>query len=50
MASKAARERIAIELKKWLRSQVQYKTVKDLQMPTGISYESFKAPAAHRNP
>lgn len=42
MPSKAERERIAIELKKWLRSQSRYKTVKDLQVPTGIPYESLK--------
>ncbi len=42
MPSKAERERIAIELKKWLRSQSHYKTVKELQAPTGIPYESLK--------
>ena len=42
MPSKTERERIAIDLKKWLRSQGRYKTVKDLQAPTGIPYESLK--------
>ncbi len=42
MPPKADRERIAIELKKWLRSQDHYKTIKDLQGPTGIPYESLK--------
>jgi hypothetical protein len=42
MASKTERERIAIDLKKWLRSQGQYRRVKDLQAPTGIPYESLK--------
>ncbi len=42
MASKAERERIAIDLKKWIRSQSRYETIADLQAPTGIPYASLK--------
>jgi hypothetical protein len=42
MASKSERERIAIELRKWMRSQNRYKTVAELQAPTGIPYSSLK--------
>jgi hypothetical protein len=42
MHSKADRDRIAIELKKWLRSHSLYRKVADLQAPTGIPYASLK--------
>lgn len=42
MPSKSDRERVAIDLKKWLRSQPQYKTIADLRNPTGIPYTSLK--------
>lgn len=42
MASKEKRERIAIELKQWLRSQSRYKTIRELEAPTGIPYSSLR--------
>lgn len=42
MASMTERERIAIDLKKWLRSQPRYKTIRELEKPTGIPYSSLK--------
>lgn len=42
MASEAERERIAIELKVWLRSQSRYKTIRELEGPTGIPYSSLR--------
>ncbi len=55
MASKAERERIGIDLKRWMRSQGRYKTIRELEKPTGIPYSSLKdyfsgaaAPAGER--
>lgn len=42
MKSKIDRERMAIELKKWLRSQNRYTTIRELETPTGIPYSSLK--------
>jgi hypothetical protein len=42
MPTKPERERIAIELKKWLRSQDKYRTISELEHPTGIPYSSLK--------
>lgn len=42
MTSKIDRERMAIQLKQWLRSQGRYRTVRELEGPTGIPYSSLK--------
>lgn len=42
MASRQERERIAIELKTWLRSQSRFTTIQALEGPTGIPYSSLK--------
>lgn len=36
------KERLAIELKKWLQSQTRFKTIRELEQPTGIPYSSLK--------
>lgn len=55
MASRQERERVAIELKTWLRSQTRFKTIRALEEPTGIPYSSLRdyfcghaAPAGER--
>lgn len=42
MPSKTERERVAIELQKWLKGQSRYRTIRDLQAATGIPYSSLK--------
>ena len=42
MTNKIDRERMAIELKQWLRSQGRYRTIRELEGPAGIPYSSLK--------
>jgi hypothetical protein len=42
MTLKVDHERMAIELKQWLRSQNRYRTIRELEAPTGIPYSSLK--------
>jgi hypothetical protein len=42
MLRRVNRERIALELKTWLRSQQRYRTIRDLESVTGIPYSSLR--------
>lgn len=42
MGSEPDRQRIAIDLKKWLHSQTKYRTLHDVAKATGIPYNTLK--------
>jgi hypothetical protein len=42
MVPKIDRERLALELKAWLRSQQRFRTIRELESVTGIPYSSLR--------